>query len=62
MPPIEEKSLSEIRQNVMQLRYQLARYKMDGIFPPMKFLVELKMAECLLKLELTDTIRINVKA
>ena len=61
MPPKEQISVIEMRQYVMHLRYRLAWYQFNGVAPPVKFLMELKMAERLLKLELMDTIRVDVK-
>ena len=61
MRPMEEKSVIEMRQYVMQLRYRLAQYQFNGVAPPVTLLIELKMAERLMKLELTNTIRVNVK-
>ena len=58
----EKKSRTEIEKNVEHLRYRLARYKIVGIAPPVTLLIELKMAEHLLKLESIDTIRVNIKA
>ena len=58
----EKKSRTEIEKNLEHLRYRLIRYKIVGIAPPVTLLIELKMAENLLKLESIDTIRINIEA
>jgi hypothetical protein len=59
--PEEKQSRAELEKNVEHLRYRLTRYQIVGEFPPAKLLVELKMAELLLQLESTDTIRVNIK-
>ncbi len=46
---------------VMHLRYRLAQYQFGGIAPPVSLLIELKMAEHLVKLDSKDSVRINVK-
>ena len=58
----EKQSLTEIEKNIEHLRYRLVRHQIVGIAPPVNLLIELKMAELLLKLESTDTIRVNVTA
>jgi hypothetical protein len=58
----EKQSHTDIEKNVEHLRYRLVRYQIVGIAPPVNLLIELKMAELLLKLESTDTIRVNVTA
>jgi hypothetical protein len=57
-----KKPRTDAQKNVEHLRYRLIRYKIVGIAPPVTLLIELKMAENLLKLESIDTIRINIKA
>ena len=57
----KEKSLNETQGYVMHLRYRLAQYQFCGIAPPVNFLIELKMAERLAKLDTKDTSRIDVK-
>jgi hypothetical protein len=57
MMPKEKKSLTDPQKNVINLLYKLAA----GSEPPASLLVELKMAELLVKLESIDTIRVNVK-
>ena len=44
--------LSNIQQYVMHLRYRLAPYQLDEIDPPQYLLKELKVAECLARIEL----------
>ena len=61
MMPKEKKSLTDPQKNVINLHYKLAQYQIVGIEPPASLLVELKMAELLVKLESIDTIRVNVK-
>jgi hypothetical protein len=61
MAPKEKESLSEMQAYVMHLRYRLERYRFYGIIPPAIFLVELKMAERLAKLDLKEDRRIDVK-
>lgn len=46
---------------VMHLRYRLTQYQFDGIAPPVSLLIELKMAERLVKLESMDPMRVSVK-
>jgi hypothetical protein len=58
----EKKTRTEIEKNVEHLRYRLARYQIVGIAPPVNLLIELKMAELLLKLETVDTKRVNIIA
>jgi hypothetical protein len=58
----EKQSLTEIEKNVEHLRYRLAQYQIVGIAPPVNLLIELKMAELLLKLDSVDTIRVSIKA
>ena len=57
MEPKEEKSPTDAQQNVDNLRNELAKHQLAGIEPPVSLLVELKMAELLVKLESTDTIK-----
>jgi hypothetical protein len=62
--PKEKKSLTDPQKNVINLHYKLAQYQIAGSEPPeppASLLVELKMAELLVKLESIDTIRVNVK-
>jgi len=61
MMPKEKKFLTDSQKNVINLRYKLAQYLIVGSEPPASLLVELKMAELLVKLESIDTIRVNVK-
>ena len=61
MMPKEKKSLTDPQKNVTNLRYKLAQYQIVGSEPPASLLVELKMAELLVKLESIETIRVNVK-
>ena len=61
MMPKEKKSLTDPQKNVTNLRSKLAQYQIVGSEPPASLLVELKMAELLVKLESIDTIRVNVK-
>ena len=61
MEPKEEKPLNEMQAYVMHLRYRLAQYQFYGMVPPARFLIELKMAESLAKLESKDTSSIDVK-
>jgi hypothetical protein len=56
----EEKSLTDAHQNVENLRNELAKHQLAGTKPPVSLLVELKMAELLVKLESTDTIKFRV--
>jgi hypothetical protein len=58
--PKEKKSLTDPQKNVTNLRYKLAQYLIVGSEPPASLLVELKMAELLVKLESIDTIRVKV--
>ena len=57
MEPKEEKSLTDTQQNVENLRNELAKHQLAGTEPRASLLVELKMAELLVKLESTDTIK-----
>lgn len=57
MEPKEEKPLTEAQQNVENLRNELARHQLSGTEPPVSLLFELKMAELLVNLESTDTIK-----
>lgn len=57
----EEKPLSEMQAYVTHLRYRLAWYQFYRILPPAKILVELKMAQRLVALELKDDRYIDVK-
>jgi hypothetical protein len=57
----EKKSLDIMKKNVEHLRYRLAKYQIVGIAPPVNLLIELKMAESILKVELMDTMRVNIK-
>ena len=61
MAPNKEKPLSEMQGYVMHLRYRLAQYQFYRIAPPVKLLIELKMAERLAKLESKDAHSIDVK-
>lgn len=61
MMPQEKKSLTDKQKNVKNLRYRLTKYKIAGITPPESLLIELKMAELLVKVESMDTIRVNAK-
>ena len=58
----EKQSYNEIEKNVEHLRYRLVRYQIVGIALPVNLLIGLKMAKLPLKLESTDTIRVNVTA
>ena len=57
MEPKEEKLLTDAKQNVENLRNELAKHQLAGTEPPTSLLVELKMAELIVKLESTDTIK-----
>jgi hypothetical protein len=57
----EKKSLTDPLINVTNLRDKLTKYDTLGITPPASLLIELKMAELLLKVESIDTIRVNSK-
>ena len=57
----EKKSLDIMKKNVEHLRYRLAKYQIVGIAPPVNLLIELKMAESILKVELMDTMGVSVK-
>ena len=57
----EEKTLSDMQVYVTHLRYRLAWYQFHRILPPAKILVELKMAQRLVELELKDDRHIDVK-
>jgi hypothetical protein len=59
MLPEEKKSLTDAQKNVMNLRYRLKQYQIDGNTPPGSLLVELKMAELLVKLESIDTMPVT---
>ena len=58
---MSEKSapISEIKKNVEYLRSKLKRYQSHGVEPPAILLIELKMAERILRLESIDTIRVT---
>ena len=58
--PEKNASFSEIKKNVEYLRYKLKRYQSHGVEPPVNLLIELKMAERILKLESIDTICVKV--
>ena len=60
MLPEEKKSLTDAQKNVMNLRYRLTQYQIDGNTPPGSLLIELKMAELLVKLESIDTMRVSI--
>jgi hypothetical protein len=60
MPPKDEKFLTDMQQYVMHLRYRLAQYQFEGIAPPVRLLIELKMAERLAKLNSKGVEHINV--
>lgn len=57
----EKKSSNDMQAYVMHLRYRLTQYQFDGIAPPVSLLIELKMAERLVKLESMDPMRVSVK-
>ena len=57
MGPKEKKFLTDAQQNVENLRNELAQHQFAGTKPPASLSVELKMAELLVKLESTDTIK-----
>jgi hypothetical protein len=58
----KRKNLSTLwKKNVEHLRYRLAKYQIVGMAPPVNLLIELKMAESILKVELMDTMRVNIK-
>ena len=57
----EKKSLDSMKKNVEHLRYRLAKYQIVGIAPPVNLLIELRMAESILKVELMETMRVSVK-
>ena len=57
----KNKSLSDMQRYVMHLKQRLWQYQIDGVEPPSSFLVELRMAQHLLKLESIDTIRVDKK-
>ena len=59
--PKEKKSPTDMQEYVMHLRYRLTQYHINGIAPPVSLLMELKMAERLVKLESMDARRIRVK-
>lgn len=59
--PKEKKSLTDMQEYVMHLRYRLTQYQFNGIAPPVSLLMELKMAERLVKLESMDAMRVSVK-
>ena len=60
MAPKEKKSLTDAQKNVMNLRYRLTQHHIDGITPPASLLIEIKMAELIVKVESMDTMRVNV--
>ena len=60
MAPKEKKSLTDAQKNVMNLRYKLTPYQIDGITPPASLLIELKMAELIVMVESMDTMRVTV--
>ena len=62
MLPEEKKSLKDMKKNVEHLRYRLVRYQIARVAPPANLLIELKMAELLVKVESMDLMRVNVKA
>lgn len=51
MCAMENTDLSKIQKYVMHLRYRLAHYQLDEIDPPEHLLDELKVAECLARVE-----------
>jgi hypothetical protein len=57
----KKKSLDSMKKNVEHLRYRLAKYQIVGIAPPVNLLIELKMAESILKIELMDTMGVSIK-
>jgi len=57
----EKKSFDIMKKNVEHLRYRLTKYQIVGIAPPVNLLIELKMAESILKLELVDIMGVSVK-
>jgi hypothetical protein len=61
MTPEEQKSLTNAKQNVVTLRNKLLQHQLTRIEPPASLLVELKMAELLLKLQSTDTMSVKYK-
>ena len=59
--PKEKKFLTDMQEYVKHLRYRLTQYQFNGIAPPVSLLMELKMAERLVKLESMDAMRVSVK-
>ena len=47
----EKKTLNNMQKYVMHLRYRLVQYELDGIDPPEYLLNELKIGECLVRLD-----------
>jgi hypothetical protein len=61
MQPEEKESLTDAQQNVENLRNELAQHEFAGTKPRASLIVELKMAELLLKLESIDTMSVKHK-
>ena len=61
MEPEEKKCPNEMQAYVMHLRYRLAQYQFHRIAPPVKLLIELKMAMRLAELDSKDAHSIDVK-
>ena len=56
----KKKSLTDAQQNLENLRNKLVQHQFTGKEPPTSLLVELKMAEFLVKLESINTMRVRV--
>jgi hypothetical protein len=55
MLPEKKKSFKDAQKNVTRLRKKIIQYKIARVEQPSSLLVELKMAEFLLKIESLDT-------
>jgi hypothetical protein len=51
----DKKSLKHAQRNVTNLRKKIIQFKIARVEPPLSLLVELKMAELLLKIQSIDT-------
>ena len=61
MPHREERPVSEIHEYLMHLRSRLALYQLNRMTPPANLLIELKMTECILKMQTSSVDRINIE-
>jgi hypothetical protein len=55
----DKKSLKHAQRNVTNLRKKIIQFKIARVEPPLSLLVELKMAELLLKIESIDTMPVT---